>query len=107
MTGATDLRVGFAGTPAFAEQALQAILSAGFNVVVALTQPDRPSGRGMQLTPSPVKQLALKHGIPVEQPVSLRNDDAQAMLRAYDLDVLVVVAYGLILPQVEIGRAHV
>lgn len=100
MTGATDLRVGFAGTPAFAEQALQAILSAGFNVVVALTQPDRPSGRGMQLTPSPVKQLALKHGIPVEQPVSLRNDDAQAMLRAYDLDVLVVVAYGLILPQV-------
>ena len=100
MTGATDLRVGFAGTPAFAEQALQAILSAGFNVVVALTQPDRPSGRGMQLTPSPVKQLALKHGIPVEQPVSLRNDDAQAMLRVYDLDVLVVVAYGLILPQV-------
>lgn len=100
MTGATNLRVGFAGTPAFAEQALQAILSAGFNVVVALTQPDRPSGRGMQLTPSPVKQLALKHGIPVEQPVSLRNDDAQAMLRAYDLDVLVVVAYGLILPQV-------
>ena len=81
MTGATDLRVGFAGTPAFAEQALQAILSAGFNVVVALTQPDRPSGRGMQLTPSPVKQLALKHGIPVEQPVSLRNDDAQAMLQ--------------------------
>ena len=100
MTGATDLRVGFAGTPAFAEQALQSILSAGFNVVVALTQPDRPSGRGMQLTPSPVKQLALKHGIPVEQPVSLRNDDAQAMLRAYDLDVLVVVAYGPILPQV-------
>lgn len=107
MTGATDLRVGFAGTPAFAEQALQAILSAGFNVVVALTQPDRPSGRGMQLTPSPVKQLALKHGIPVEQPVSLRNDDAQAMLRAYDLDVLVVVAYGLILPQVvlDVPRA--
>ncbi len=107
MTGATDLRVGFAGTPAFAEQALQAILSAGFNVVVALTQPDRPSGRGMQLTPSPVKQLALKHGIPVEQPVSLRNDDAQAMLRAYDLDVLVVVAYGLILPQVVLDMPRV
>ena len=61
------LRVGFAGTPAFAQQALQAILDAGFNVVVALTQPDRPSGRGMQLTPSPVKQLASSHGIPVEQ----------------------------------------
>jgi methionyl-tRNA formyltransferase len=93
------LRVGFAGTPAFAECALQAILDAGFNVVVALTQPDRPSGRGMQLTPSPVKQLAMKHGIPVEQPVSLRNDEAQALVRAYKLDVLVVVAYGLILPQ--------
>jgi len=93
------MRVGFAGTPAFAEQALQAILDAGFNVVVALTQPDRPSGRGMQLTPSPVKQLALKHGIPVEQPVSLRNEEAQALVRSYNLDVLVVVAYGLILPQ--------
>ena len=93
------LRVGFAGTPAFAEQALQAILDAKFNVVVALTQPDRPSGRGMQLTPSPVKQLALKYGIPVEQPVSLRNDEAQALVRAYNLDVLVVIAYGLILPQ--------
>ena len=93
------LRVGFAGTPAFAQQALQAILDAGFNVVVALTQPDRPSGRGMQLTPSPVKQLASSHGIPVEQPVSLRNDEAQALVRGYNLDVLVVVAYGLILPQ--------
>jgi methionyl-tRNA formyltransferase len=93
------LRIGFAGTPAFAECALQSILDAGFNVVVALTQPDRPSGRGMQLTPSPVKQLAVQHGIPVEQPVSLRNDEAQALVRSYNLDVLVVVAYGLILPQ--------
>jgi len=93
------LRVGFAGTPAFAEQALQAILDAGFNVVAVLTQPDRPSGRGMQLTPSPVKQLASNYGIPVEQPVSLRNDEAQALVRSYNLDVLVVVAYGLILPQ--------
>jgi methionyl-tRNA formyltransferase len=93
------LRVGFAGTPAFAECALQSILDAGFDVVVALTQPDRPSGRGMQLTPSPVKQLALRQGIPVEQPVSLRNDEAQALVRSYNLDVLVVVAYGLILPQ--------
>lgn len=93
------LRIGFAGTPAFAQQALQAVLQAGFQVVVVLTQPDRPSGRGMQLMPSPVKQLALSRGIPVEQPLSLRNDEAQAMLRSYDLDVLVVVAYGLILPQ--------
>ena len=99
MSTKTTLRVGFAGTPVFAERALQAILNAGFEVVVALTQPDRPSGRGMQLTPSPVKQLALAHNIPVEQPLSLRNAEAQAMLRAYALDVLVVVAYGLILPQ--------
>ncbi|MEN9880690.1 MAG: methionyl-tRNA formyltransferase [Pseudomonadota bacterium] len=101
------LRVGFAGTPAFAQKALQAILDARFDVVVVLTQPDRPSGRGMQLTPSPVKTLALSERIPVEQPSSLRNDEAQAMLRAYDLDVLVVVAYGLILPQavLELPRA--
>jgi methionyl-tRNA formyltransferase len=94
------LRIGFAGTPVFAECALQAILDAGFDVVVALTQPDRPSGRGMQLTPSPVKQLAVSRGIPVEQPVSLRHEEAQALVRSYNLDVLVVVAYGLILPQV-------
>lgn len=93
------LRVGFAGTPAFAEQALQAILTAGFEVAVVFTQPDRPSGRGMQLTPSPVKQLALAHQIPVEQPVSLRPEPAQVLVRDYQLDVLVVVAYGLILPQ--------
>lgn len=101
------LRVGFAGTPAFAQKALQAILDARFDVVVVLTQPDRPSGRGMQLTPSPVKTLALSERIPVEQPSSLRNVEAQAMLRAYDLDVLVVVAYGLILPQavLELPRA--
>ena len=101
------LRVGFAGTPVFAEKALQAILDANFHMVVALTQPDRPSGRGMQLTPSPVKMLALSRGIPVEQPVSLRNEEAQAMLRAYYLDVLVVVAYGVILPQavLELPRA--
>ena len=82
MSTKTTLRVGFAGTPVFAERALQAILNAGFEVVVALTQPDRPSGRGMQLTPSPVKQLALARNIPVEQPLSLRNAEAQAMLRA-------------------------
>lgn len=93
------LRIGFAGTPAFAEQALKAILMAGFKVAVVFTQPDRPSGRGMQLTPSPVKQLALAQQIPVEQPASLRPEAAQALVRGYQLDVLVVVAYGLILPQ--------
>lgn len=94
-----SLRVGFAGTPAFAERALAAILNAGFEVVAVYTQPDRPAGRGMQLTPSPVKQLALLHHLPLEQPETLKNEVVQSRLRDYRLDVLVVVAYGLILPQ--------
>ena len=100
------LRVGFAGTPEFSRLALQAILDAGLDVPLVLTQPDRPSGRGLKLTPSAVKQLALEHNIPVAQPRSLRLDGkypqdaqaAQAMLIAARLDVLVVAAYGLILP---------
>ena len=94
-----SLRVGFAGTPAFAERALAAILNAGIEVVAVYTQPDRPAGRGMQLTPSPVKQLAQLHHLPVEQPETLKNEVVQSRLRDYRLDVLVVVAYGLILPQ--------
>ena len=94
-----SLRVGFAGTPVFAERALAAILNAGFEVVAVYTQPDRPAGRGMQLTPSPVKQLAELHHLPVEQPETLKNEVVQSRLRDYRLDVLVVVAYGLILPQ--------
>ena len=66
------MNVIFAGTPAFAAQALSAIIEAGFNIPLVLTQPDRPSGRGMKLTPSAVKQVALQHNIPVAQPVSLR-----------------------------------
>ena len=101
-----SLKVGFAGTPAFAKQALQAILAAGYQVPVVLTQPDRPAGRGMKLTPSPVKQAALEAGIPVLQPQGLRLDgkyasDAAAArhtLEAICPDVLVVAAYGLILP---------
>ncbi len=100
------LRVGFAGTPEFSRLALHAILDAGFNVPLVLTQPDRPSGRGLKLTPSAVKQLALEHSIPVAQPRSLRLDGkypdeaqaAQTTLLAAKLDVLVVAAYGLILP---------
>lgn len=100
------LRVGFAGTPEFSAQALQAILAAGFKVPLVLTQPDRPSGRGLKLTPSAVKQCALKHEIAVVQPRSLRLDgkypdearSAQAALDLAALDVLVVAAYGLILP---------
>jgi len=103
----SPLRVGFAGTPEFARLALQAILDAGFIVPLVLTQPDRPAGRGLKLTPSAVKQLALTHNIPVVQPRSLRLEGkypdealaAQTSLLAAQLDVLVVAAYGLILPQ--------
>jgi len=101
------LRAAFAGTPEFAAVALRAIHDAGHLVPLVLTQPDRPAGRGMKLTPSPVKQLALDLGVPVAQPRSLRldgkfPDEAQAgraALEAARPDVLVVAAYGLILPQ--------
>lgn len=101
------LKVVFAGTPDFAKLALDAILKAGFNVPLVLTQPDRPSGRGMKLRPSPVKQAALDADISVIQPLSLRLDGKQAdqalavqqNLTALAPDVIVVAAYGLILPQ--------
>ena len=101
------MRVIFAGTPEFARVALERLLKAGFDVPLVLTQPDRPAGRGMKLQASPVKQCALEHGISVVQPLSLRLDgkyseDAaaarQALLDA-QADVMVVAAYGLILPQ--------
>jgi methionyl-tRNA formyltransferase len=92
------LRVGFAGTPGFAAEALSAILAAGHSVPLALTQPDRPRGRGLALAASPVKGLALERRIPVLQPATLKSEeDRQAML-AITVDVLVVAAYGLILP---------
>jgi methionyl-tRNA formyltransferase len=101
-----NLRVAFAGTPEFAAVALADILAAGFEVPLVLTQPDRPAGRGMKLTPSAVKALALARGIPVAQPRSLRLDGkfpeeaaaGRAALQAAAADVLVVAAYGLILP---------
>ena len=93
------LKIIFAGTPHFAAAALQALLDAGYGVVAVLTQPDRPSGRGMQLTASPVKQLALQHGLPVLQPRTLKDADIQRELDDYRADVMVVAAYGLILPQ--------
>lgn len=100
------MRIIFAGTPEFAAVALDAILQAGFEVPLVLTQPDRPAGRGMQLQASAVKLLAAKHGIPVAQPVSLRLDgkspeiaqEAHELLKATEHDVIVVAAYGLILP---------
>ena len=101
------MKVMFAGTPEFAAQALTAIIDAGFDVPLVLTQPDRPSGRGMKLTPSVVKQIALQHHIPVAQPISLRlngkypeqANEARARMVAAQADVMVVAAYGLILPQ--------
>jgi methionyl-tRNA formyltransferase len=104
------MKVVFAGTPEFAAVALRALLDAGFEVPIVLTQPDRPAGRGMQLQASAVKQVAVAHGIPVLQPLSLRMDakdpqrasEAQAAherLLATEYDVMVVAAYGLILPR--------
>jgi methionyl-tRNA formyltransferase len=101
------MNVVFAGTPEFAQVALEALVAAGHAVPLVLTQPDRPSGRGMKLHPSPVKAAALAHGIEVAQPRSLRldgkyPDDAAAArerLLAAKPDVMVVAAYGLILPQ--------
>ena len=104
------MKVIFAGTPEFAAVALQSLHEAGFEIPLVLTQPDRPAGRGMQLQPSAVKQYAVKHGIEVLQPLSLRMDAkdpqraaeakaAHERLLATDYDVMVVAAYGLILPR--------
>ena len=92
------MRVGFAGTPDFAAQALDAILAAGFEVSLVLTRPDRPKGRGLVAEPSPVKRLAGERRLAVLQPGTLKTDEARAPLLAMPLDVLVVAAYGLILP---------
>lgn len=96
---ASPLRIVFAGTPEFAEGILRALLDApGCTVVAAYTQPDRPAGRGRRLQPSPVKECALARGIPVFQPVSLKDAAAQQALAALAPDLMVVAAYGLILP---------
>ena len=93
------LRLVFAGTPEFAVPCLEACRASGAEVVAVYTQPDRPAGRGRKLTPSPVKQAALAAGIAVEQPESLKPADVQQRLADYRPDLLVVVAYGLILPR--------
>jgi len=101
------MRLIFAGTPVFARVALQQLQAAGLDIALVLTQPDRPGGRGMKLQASPVKQLALEHGLPVAQPQSLRLDgkypadaaQARAAIEAANAQAMVVVAYGLILPQ--------
>ncbi len=97
-TNPQPLRVVFAGTPDFAVPTLEALMVAGHEVVAVYSQPDRPAGRGRQLRPSPVKQAALANDIEVRQPLSLRDLEAQQALAALEPDVMVVVAYGLILP---------
>jgi len=99
LTKPASLRLIFAGTPDFAASHLLALLEDHRQVVAVYSQPDRPAGRGKKLTPSPVKQLALDHGLPVYQPASLRDSCAQADLAGLQPDLMVVVAYGLLLPQ--------
>ena len=94
-----SLRIVFAGTPEFAAEHLKALLDSPHQIVAVYSQPDRPAGRGQKLAASPVKQLAVQREIPVYQPQSLRDPAAQAELAALAPDLLVVVAYGLILPQ--------
>ena len=92
------MKIIFAGTPEFAASALAALINE-HEIIAVLTQPDRPSGRGMHLTASPVKQLAIQHGLPVLQPVSLKSEIAQQEIAQLNADVIVVAAYGLILPK--------
>jgi methionyl-tRNA formyltransferase len=101
---AKTLRLIFAGTPEFAAHHLQVLIDAaqlqGFTIVGVYTQPDRPAGRGKKLTPSAVKKVALNQKLPVFQPASLKDESAQAELKSLHADIMVVVAYGLILPKV-------
>ncbi|MES2499703.1 MAG: methionyl-tRNA formyltransferase [Pseudomonadota bacterium] len=92
------MRIIFAGTPEFAVPALAALIAAGQEIVMVLTQPDRPAGRGMHLKASPVKQLALQHHLPVFQPTSLKPAEVQAQIAESNADVMIVAAYGLIIP---------
>ncbi|PHM67103.1 methionyl-tRNA formyltransferase [Xenorhabdus sp. KJ12.1] len=94
-----SLRIIFAGTPDFAAHHLAALLKSQHKIVGVLTQPDKPAGRGKKLTPSPVKVLAEEHHVPVFQPITLRTEESQQWVMEQQADIMVVVAYGLILPQ--------
>lgn len=93
------LRIVFAGTPDFAARHLAALLSSHHEVIAVYTQPDRPAGRGKKLTASPVKNIALEHDVPVYQPENFKSDEAKQQLADLNADLMVVVAYGLLLPQ--------
>jgi methionyl-tRNA formyltransferase len=92
------MKIIFAGTPEFAVPALAALIQAGHEIVMVLTQPDRPAGRGMKLRASPIKQLALQYQLTVYQPASLKSEEVQAEIAAVQCDVMIVAAYGLIIP---------
>ena len=100
---ANSLRIVFAGTPDFAATSLTALLESQHQVIAVYTQPDRPAGRGRKLAASPVKQLAEHYSIPIYQPISLKNTNEIETLQALDADVMVVVAYGLILPPMALS----
>ena len=93
------MRIIFAGTPEFAAETLKSLLTTEHEICAVYTQPDRPSGRGRKLTASPVKQLAVEHSIPVEQPLNFKEEDSKQILADYEADLMIVVAYGLLLPQ--------
>jgi methionyl-tRNA formyltransferase len=93
------LKIIYAGTPDFAVPALQALIDSEHQVVAVYTQPDRPAGRGRKVQYGPVKKVAVDNGISIEQPISLKDAEVQQKLAAYDCDVMIVAAYGLILPQ--------
>src|ERR1700738_2804002 len=94
------MKVVFCGTPQFAVPTLQHLLShPEFEIVAVLTQPDRPSGRGMQISFSPVKETALAAGVPVHQPEKVRSPESQEILQSIAPDVIVIIAYGQIIPE--------
>lgn len=93
------MKIIFAGTPDFAAVALKALIDSPHDIIAVYTQPDRPSGRGLKLTPSPVKTLAMQHGLPIHQPSSLKSEEEQTTLANFHADVMVVAAYGMLLPK--------
>lgn len=100
------MKIIFAGTPQFAASALEALIEQGHTIAAVLTQPDRPAGRGMQLTASPVKQLTMQHGLPVLQPTSLKSQEVQQQLAGLKAELMVVAAYGLLLPTAVLQLPH-
>ena len=91
------MRIVFMGTPEFAQASLQKLIETGHNIVGVFTQPDKPKGRGKEMQPTPVKEAAMKHGIPVYQPKKIRDPECVEELRKYNADVMVVIAFGQII----------